>query len=96
LFVNGSRTKPPAGLARVLNGSKMRICCPFWASVCEKSPRRCANVGTVVVVSDARLSRKPSNEVMKNVRPRWIGPLTWPPNWLRWKSPSGWLARFAK
>jgi hypothetical protein len=96
LPANWSRMKPPAGFARVENGSKMRICWPFCASVCEKSPCRCATVGTVVVVCECRCSRNPSNEVMKKVRPRRIGPPATPPNWLRWKSPSGWPARFAK
>jgi hypothetical protein len=83
LPANWSRMKPPAGFARVVNGSKIRMSCPFCASVCEKSPFRCASVGTVVVVCDARRSRSPSNEVMKNVRLRRIGPPATPPNWLR-------------
>jgi hypothetical protein len=33
---------------------------------------------------------------MKKVLPRRIGPPATPPNWLRWKSPSGCPARFAK
>jgi hypothetical protein len=76
-------TPLPDGFGPVVNGSKMRISWPFCANVCEKSPLRCASVGTVVVVSEALSWRSPSYEVMKNVFPRRIGPPATPPNWLR-------------
>ena len=59
LPANWSRMNPPAGFGRVVNGSKMRISWPFCAKVCEKSPWRCASVGTVVVVCDWRCLAQP-------------------------------------
>ena len=59
----GSRMKPPAGLARVVDGSNNStgVQRPANSCVdCEKSPRRSAAVGTVPCTCPRERSRRPS------------------------------------